>query len=96
MKHGPTQKGRQSVVLPERVPTSGRCFFARESEESSKGRTQMTVQRTGALSGNAEKKWKAIDWQEAQRCVRRLQMRIAKAVKEGRHITAGLSNKDSL
>jgi RNA-directed DNA polymerase len=43
----------------------------------------MTVQRTGALSGNADK-WKAIDWQKAQRCVRRLQMRIAKAVKEGR------------
>ena len=42
----------------------------------------MTVQRTGALSGDA--KWKAVDWQEAQRCVRRLQMRIAKAVKEGR------------
>lgn len=43
----------------------------------------MTVQRTGALPGDAEK-WKAINWQEAQRNVRRLQMRIAKAVKEGR------------
>lgn len=43
----------------------------------------MTVQRTGALSGDADK-WKAIDWQKAQRFVRRLQMRIAKAVKEKR------------
>jgi RNA-directed DNA polymerase len=46
----------------------------------------MTVQRTGALPGDA--KWKAIDWQEAQRCVRRLQMRIAKAVKEGKQSRA--------
>jgi RNA-directed DNA polymerase len=43
----------------------------------------MTVQRTGALPDNADK-WKAIDWQKAQRCVRRLQRRIAKAVKEGK------------
>jgi RNA-directed DNA polymerase len=43
----------------------------------------MTVQRTGALPGAADK-WKAVDWQEAQRNVRRLQMRIAKAVKEGK------------
>jgi RNA-directed DNA polymerase len=72
------------MSLSKRVPTSDRCFFARESEESLKGRTQMTVQRTGALPGDAAK-WKAIDWQKAQRCVRRLQMRIAKAVKEIKH-----------
>ncbi len=29
--------------------------------------------------------WNAIDWQTAKRQVRRLQMRIAKAVREGRH-----------
>ena len=31
------------------------------------------------------KGWRAIDWQNARREVRRLQMRIAKAVKEGKH-----------
>jgi RNA-directed DNA polymerase len=67
--------------VSQRVPTSGRCFIVRESGESSKVRTQMTVQRTGALTGDAVL-WKAIDWQKAQRHVRRLQMRIAKAVKE--------------
>jgi RNA-directed DNA polymerase len=41
----------------------------------------MTVQRTGALPERAVT-WQAIDWQKARQCVRRLQMRIAKAVKE--------------
>ncbi|UCC38634.1 MAG: reverse transcriptase N-terminal domain-containing protein [Candidatus Aminicenantes bacterium] len=43
----------------------------------------MTVQKTGALRDDA-KMWNSIHWKEAQRQVRRLQMRIAKAVKEDR------------
>lgn len=42
----------------------------------------MTVHRTGALPDQAAK-WKAVDWPKARQYVRRLQMRIAKAVKEG-------------
>jgi RNA-directed DNA polymerase len=42
----------------------------------------MTVQRTGALPDRAVT-WEAIDWQKARHYVRGLQMRIAKAVKEG-------------
>jgi len=42
----------------------------------------MTVHRTGALPDKAAK-WRAIDWPKARQYVRRLQMRIAKAVKEG-------------
>ncbi|OGJ92282.1 MAG: group II intron reverse transcriptase/maturase [Candidatus Raymondbacteria bacterium RifOxyA12_full_50_37] len=38
----------------------------------------------GALIGRAES-WRSIDWPTAQRETRRLQVRIAKAVKEGRH-----------
>ena len=75
------QKAENRFSCPNGVPTSSGCFIARESEESSKGRTQMTVPRTGALPDKAAK-WKAIDWQEARQYVRRLQMRIAKAVKE--------------
>jgi RNA-directed DNA polymerase len=41
----------------------------------------MTVRRTGALPDKAAK-WKAVDWFKARHYVRRLQMRIAKAVKE--------------
>jgi RNA-directed DNA polymerase len=44
---------------------------------------QMTAVRAGAPIDNA-KKWNSINWKEAQRQVRRLQMRIAKAVKEHR------------
>ena len=45
-------------------------------------RTQMTVQQdgTGALIDDA-RQWHAIDWKRAQHEVRRLQMRIATAVK---------------
>ena len=42
----------------------------------------MTVPRTGALPDHAAK-WRAIDWQKVRQDVRRLQVRIAKAVKEG-------------
>ena len=78
MQHGPSLKVAWLwYLLPKRLPTSGGCFIAREFGESSKMRTQMTVasNSTGALIDNA-RKWHAIDWQRAQREVRRLQMRI--------------------
>lgn len=59
------------------------CFVAREFEESLKVRTQMTACQAGALTDDA-KQWSAMNWQEAWRQVRRLQMRIAKAVQAGR------------
>lgn len=43
----------------------------------------MTAHKAGALRDDAAK-WSSINWKEAQRHVRRLQMRIAKAVKENR------------
>jgi len=43
----------------------------------------MTADKAGALIDDADK-WNSIDWREAQRQVRRLQVRIAKAVKENR------------
>ena len=43
----------------------------------------MTAQKAGALRDDADK-WNSIDWKKAQREVRRLQVRIAKAVKEKR------------
>jgi len=44
---------------------------------------QKTAIEAGALIDDA-KKWKSIDWKQARRQVRRLQVRIAKAVKEQR------------
>ena len=48
-----------------------------------KKRKQMTAQKAGAL-GDSAGWWNSIDWKKAQREVRRLQVRIAKAVKENR------------
>jgi len=44
---------------------------------------QKTAIRAGALIDDA-KKWSSIDWNYARRQVRRLEVRIAKAVKENR------------
>jgi len=44
---------------------------------------QKTANSAGALIDDA-KKWKSIDWSYTRRQVRRLQVRIAKAVKENR------------
>jgi RNA-directed DNA polymerase len=65
------------------VLTSNRCLVAREFGEPSKMRKRKTAQKAGALGDDANR-WHSIDWKRAQREVRRLQMRIAKAVKENR------------
>ena len=81
MQYSSTLKA-ETTAWPNGVLTSNRCFIAREFEESSKMRTQMMVpQGTGALINDA-KRWQSIDWNAARREVRRLQMRIAKAVRE--------------
>ena len=43
----------------------------------------MMADKAGALKDDAVK-WNSIDWKEAEREVRRLQVRIAKAVKDNR------------
>jgi RNA-directed DNA polymerase len=84
MKHDLTLKVRDSKFsILNGVPTSNRCFIAREFEESSKVGTQMTGVKPGAPTGDATK-WHTIIWDAVRRHVRRLQMRIAKAVKEGK------------
>lgn len=63
-------------------PTFNWYLVARELGEPSKMGKRMTA-LAGAPVDDA-KKWTSIKWQEAQRHVRRLQVRIAKAVKEER------------
>ena len=65
------------------VQTSNWCLFARELVEPLKMRKQVTAEEAGALRDDADK-WRSIDWKKARREVRRLQVRIAKAVKENR------------
>lgn len=84
MKHDSTLKVRDSnFSIPNGVPTSNRCFIAREFEESSEAGTQMTGVSPGAPAGDAIR-WHTISWDAVRHHVRRLQMRIAKAVKEGK------------
>lgn len=78
--HQPSMAEHHSSL--KKMLTFSGCFVAREFEESSQVRTQMTAS-AGALTDDA-KQWSAINWQEAWRQVRRLQMRIAKATKEGK------------
>lgn len=50
-------------------------------------RKQMTSANKEMVHSLTEREmnWRSIDWEKARREVRRLQMRIAKAVKEGEH-----------
>ena len=57
--------------------------MARELGGPFKMGKQKTATKAGALIDDA-KNWKTLDWEYARRQVRRLQERIAKAVKEGR------------
>lgn len=73
-----------TAVTGKIVQTSNWCLIAREFGEPLKMGKQKIATSAGALIDDA-KKWKSIDWEHARRQVRRLQMRIAKAVKEGRY-----------
>jgi hypothetical protein len=66
--------------MAKRVQTSNWYLIARESGEPSKMGKQKTAFKAGAPVDDA-RKWNSIDWKFAQRQARRLQMRIAKAVK---------------
>src|SRR5580700_8236089 len=68
----------------ESGPTSLRCFTRENEANRHMRQTQMTTAKTvGAVSSEAAE-WYAIDWQAIHRNVRRLQVRIAQATKEGR------------
>jgi RNA-directed DNA polymerase len=82
MKYSSSLKPGTSIPVNS-VLTSNWCLVARELGEPLKMRRQKTAIRAGALIDDAQK-WKSIDWNYARRQVRRLQVRIAKAVKEGR------------
>jgi RNA-directed DNA polymerase len=68
------------------MPTSVRSLFARETAEPSfEEEKQMMKEQSFGASSNPKPDWQAIDWPAAQRRVRRLQLRIAKAIRAGKH-----------
>ncbi len=85
-KQRPSCNGKDTdwnIIRLERVQTFNRCLIVRKFEEPLKGEKQMTesFKITGATPclGNH---WKSIDWNPVKAEVKRLQMRIAKAVRE--------------
>jgi RNA-directed DNA polymerase len=73
-----------NITRPEREQTSKWSLSAKEPvEPDKKGEKQMTT-KVGAVSGGADVNWQQIDWQKAHCIVRRLQVRIAEATRQGR------------
>src|SRR5215210_7016616 len=76
-----------NVTRHESEPTSDWSFFARErAEPMRKGREQneaLALPDAGAIP-TWLKDWNSIEWSQLKRQVRRLQVRIAKAVREER------------
>ena len=80
MKKDSTSKQVFGWIRVNGVLTFGRCSIARESGEPSKTETLETAQ--AGASVNFVHPWHAVGWRAAREHVRRLQLRIAKAVKE--------------
>ena len=83
MKDDSTLKPHSGWELVNGVLISSRCLLARESGEPLKTGKLETATTAGAPVNKAEP-WQTIDWKAAEKHVRRLQMRIAKAVKESK------------
>ena len=69
-----------NITSPESEQTSAWSFFAREFEKFLKGVRQMNRQL--CATPRTAQSWQEIDFKAAERSVKKLQMRIAKAVKE--------------
>ena len=82
MKQGSTLKLQAAWRPAKGVLTFNWCLIARKLGEPPKMGKRKTAQ-AGAPVDDA-KKWSSIDWTHARQHVRRLQVRIAKAVLEGR------------
>ena len=71
-------------VLRGLEASNGLRLLGRKQGQSAHEKKQMTtVQAVGAVSSEAQE-WYAMDWPTIERNVRRLQVRIAQATKEGR------------
>ena len=77
-------EAQADITPPERELTSGRSLFAREFVEPSEEDKQIATMQMADAASDCEVPWHAIDWAKAHRAVRRLQMRIAKAMRERR------------
>ncbi|SFL93063.1 group II intron reverse transcriptase/maturase [Nitrosomonas communis] len=73
-----------NIISRESEPTSCWSFLVRKFVEPFKDEKQMNAASAVCASPDIDSLWHRIDWAEAHRYVRRLQVRIAKATQEGR------------
>ena len=76
-----------NITRPERVLTSNAGAPLRERLENLlwEGKQMAAIERLAGASSAKGNRWKAIDWRAARNEVRRLQIRIAKAIRESRY-----------
>jgi len=67
------------------MPTSVWSLFAKETVEPPKEEKQMTMEQSIGASSLRLTDWQLIDWAKVRQDVRRLQLRIAKAIRAGKH-----------
>jgi RNA-directed DNA polymerase len=79
----PQRENQSASAMTKPVPTSNRYLFARKFVEPSRVGKQKIAEMVSAPTDDATK-WQSIDWKNAERQVRRLQVRIAKAVQENK------------
>ena len=72
-------------IQPERVQTSVRSFVTRELVEFLKRGKQMNIAQTMCAPLSQQVEWHSIDWVKCYKMVRKLQVRIAKAFREGKY-----------
>ena len=72
-------------IQPERVQTSVRSLVARESVEFLRKGKQMNINQTMCAPFNHQVEWHSIDWARCYKRIRKLQVRIAKAFREGKY-----------
>src|SRR4030095_12361716 len=67
------------------MPTSVWSLFARQRSNPLQEEKQMMMEQSISASSRAMTDWQLIDWAKVRRDVRRLQFRIAKAIRAGKH-----------
>jgi RNA-directed DNA polymerase len=73
------------------MPTSVRSLFAKETVEPPlTEEKQMMKEQSFGASSDIVSDWQAVDWPKVRHNVRRLQLRIAKAIRAGKHGSEGV------
>src|SRR5580698_9603870 len=65
------------------LPLWGRCAFCLGTSSKEESSMKVSGRKTGSALSHAPDNWNAVDWRWVERNVRGMQIRIAKATREG-------------